>query len=661
MVIIMDTDAAWERFQKSDTAFTKASVDGKLDTIAAQLQEISTDMSRVISVVPKIMGDESAIENAPPEEEDDEDPLAMFLDEGGDESEDMPPQEEDMGAPEEEPDMGGEGPDTGEEPDMEEEEPVTKAEDEDDDMDEEAEMESEEPPVEEVSEEISEGPEEISGEPVEGAPAEEEAPEEVSEEVDIVPEEEPVEAIEPAGQEGLPPEGVPDLTDEINADQPDGLLNIYDRFVEGMKAAAHQAVESGHMSQVGNLAGAQNAIDVIWKSQIAPVMDQMNGDDRFTKSCETPKRFIKSERDAMNGKLMSDEIASSHEVTPEKCSDEGSENGSGTPAPGSAPDAPEGTIPEKGAPHALNNEPEHIAKSCEDGEPVEKSCDGESVEKSASPPDDGQGMTPIEKSEGAATAGIEGYSNEKYSDGEEDVQLPYADPIKKSMPSFKEVMAQPEEDRFMMMAELRHGPHMSSEQFMKSWYGDIEPVAKSMTAGEEPEGTTPFEGSIEKSDEPNGDIAPAGDGAIEKSTGQQIDEVNGAFEKTDTGITDVGEELQGPVDEKSASTGLDCVEHSMKKSEDNPNGKPIATFKDMMAFRKSMDTPVSRPGSEATVNGNKGRPESNVVDYMGSIKKSMDGSDRREKVRMGYGVDPRKVVESDWAEYRLYKDRNSFN
>ena len=58
-----DIDEAWEQFLRSDSSFMKASVEGKLDTIAAQLQELTTDNKRLTEIIPKIMGDQTAIEN----------------------------------------------------------------------------------------------------------------------------------------------------------------------------------------------------------------------------------------------------------------------------------------------------------------------------------------------------------------------------------------------------------------------------------------------------------------------------------------------------------------------------------------------------------------------------------------------------------------------
>ena len=118
----MDHDVAWDQFKKESTErVQKTSIAGKLDTIAAQLNEIQTDTSRVAELAPKILGDESAVDEANQAAPDMGgsggdmgDALGSLL--GGGESpeesapeespEEMPPAgEESMGA-----DMGGEPP-----------------------------------------------------------------------------------------------------------------------------------------------------------------------------------------------------------------------------------------------------------------------------------------------------------------------------------------------------------------------------------------------------------------------------------------------------------------------------------------------------------------------------------------------------------------------
>ena len=665
-----DIDEAWEQFLKSDSSFMKASVEGKLDTIAAQLQELTTDNKRLTEIIPKIMGDQTAIENGQSAADmmlggqSPEDILGSIQDEAAPaEEEGMPPEEE---LPEEGAEEVPEGAvEKAEEDDDEAKREVSEEELPEEDSEPEPETEAEPEPEEVDIEEYAEGPEDEVEMSVTEVPQDDtgaispamDVPDQ--QDVESVGEEPPVEEIQPAGQEGLPPEGVPDLTDEINATQPDGLLNVYDRFIEGMKRAAQQAVANGDLAGVSNLAGAQNAIDAIWRTQVAPTMDGINGTDDFTKSCEA-KPIVKSS-DCMNGSKMSDTIESSHEVNPSKTSTEGEENTTGHDNTATTAPAPEGMVADTEAPHALNNDTTTVGSS-----------DPASFEKAvpAEPPEDGQGMEPVEKS----LSDLEGY-DQPYADKDKD--LPYADPIRKSVPSFREVMAEPKEERFMKMAEIRRGPNLPMEAFLKKWYGDS--VTKSMTEGQPMEGTNPVEGADETSFEKEGGAMTAGtegasnpvytDNPVEKSTAGQagpstdveevmksedmIDDVNAAFEKCDsasTGTKSVEEEMKGPVNRQSKDTGLEDVESAMKKSMEN--GKPIASFHDMMAFKKSVsrfETP--RPDSVATVNGDVRRPDE-------SFRKSAVSG---PVVRMGYGVRHEDVVAQDIAEYKLYKAQKGFN
>ena len=86
-----NVDEAWNQFKKSSESIAKASVNEKLDTLAAQLNEVQTDTKRLAQIVPKIMGDESAIDQANAGAMD---PMAMM---GGE----MPPMDggEEGGAP----------------------------------------------------------------------------------------------------------------------------------------------------------------------------------------------------------------------------------------------------------------------------------------------------------------------------------------------------------------------------------------------------------------------------------------------------------------------------------------------------------------------------------------------------------------------------------
>ena len=692
----MDVDEAWERFQKSEepyTSFRRSSIDGKLDTIAAQIQEMSTDLNRVADIVPQVMGDRGALEA------DEQDPIDMVL---GDDSPDlssltqqmgggMPPEGAPEGAPEEAPAEGGPVEETEE---VSEEEEVEKASD-DDGMDDVRES------AEELDEEVSEMPDADPGDDPEDAatgmpepPAEGVAVSVTDDtpEGDVTVTEVSEESAEPVedmgmreGQEGIPVEGgAPDLLDEINENQPEGLLNVYDRFIEGMKAAAHQMVDSGRLGEVSNLAGAQNAIDNIWRTQVLPLTEPIMKSGDGMKEINTGKQ--------------EDGIQSAHEVPLPAPDTEGEANTTATDNDATQAPASEGRTTAQ-APHALDNDTTTVGS--ENLPSFRKAVPAEPVA-------DGQGMEPVEKS----LDELEGVPDD-YADPVKDDD--YTDPIRKSVPSFREVMVAPKEERFMKVAEMRHGPHKSLDQFLKSWYGDevADPgegeigdngnFGKSMTAAPAEPDEDSFQGSVEKScdgegfdkaihgSQPpsqeirdgedrhasesmaksegamtagsEGAVNPVyGDEVAKSTAGQagpsmsmekscdQLSDVDGAFGKSaDTGTTPVGDELQGPECDGSADTGAKDVDSAMKKSMEN--GKPLPSFQEMMSFRKSMPYAPARPSAIASVNGDITRPEES------SFRKA---APQKPVVRMGFRQDPRKVVERDLEEYRIYKTQRGY-
>lgn len=63
-VLTMDTDEAWERFSRDTVPVEKSSVTEKLDTLAAAVNDMRTDVERTAQVVPQILGDEAAVDTA---------------------------------------------------------------------------------------------------------------------------------------------------------------------------------------------------------------------------------------------------------------------------------------------------------------------------------------------------------------------------------------------------------------------------------------------------------------------------------------------------------------------------------------------------------------------------------------------------------------------
>ena len=85
---------------------------------------------------------------------------------------------------------------------------------------------------------------------------------------------------------------------------------------------------------------------------------------------------------------------------------------------------------------------------------------------------------------------------------------------------------------------------------------------------------------------------------------------------------------------------LDDVDE-VKKSADELPGKPMMSFAELVAMKKA-----ERPPASAGFDAQRLRPD------LASITKSATPS---EPIMLGHGVDPAKVVEKDWEEYKLYK------
>ena len=106
-------------------------------------------------------------------------------------------------------------------------------------------------------------------------------------------------------------------------------------------------------------------------------------------------------------------------------------------------------------------------------------------------------------------------------------------------------------------------------------------------------------------------------------------------------LDDVGHEKRSTEHTVKPGTGLLDDVKEMKKSVQD-NGKHIMSMKELMSIRKS----GQRPDAITSTSGEIIHHE--LGDH---ITKSATGP----SVRMGHGVDPHKVTENDWAEYKIYK------
>lgn len=64
MILMDESDIAWEAFKKGSQTFSKSSLADKLDTLSAQMNEIQTTSARLASIVPQLMGDSTALDAA---------------------------------------------------------------------------------------------------------------------------------------------------------------------------------------------------------------------------------------------------------------------------------------------------------------------------------------------------------------------------------------------------------------------------------------------------------------------------------------------------------------------------------------------------------------------------------------------------------------------
>ncbi len=64
MVLMNESDIAWEKFSKDTESFSRSSLIDKLDALSSQMNELQTTSSRLASIVPQLMGDSAALDAA---------------------------------------------------------------------------------------------------------------------------------------------------------------------------------------------------------------------------------------------------------------------------------------------------------------------------------------------------------------------------------------------------------------------------------------------------------------------------------------------------------------------------------------------------------------------------------------------------------------------
>lgn len=621
----MDIDEAWDAFQKS-RSIKKTSIAEKLDTIAAQLNEIQTDSARTAELVPKILGDDAAIE-ASNAEMPGMDPSMMGM--GGAPSMD--------GAVPGAEDMSPDGMDLGADEGMIED--------------------TETPPMEE----------EVPEAPVEGDVPETGEPEPVEDMGSDLP----MDDLGSGAEDVLPEEST---TEDIGAGANgtmDALINmLHEKVDEGnmadVKALADAIDQLG--GSAGDLGVTENYVPELGQPPIP--MDTVGTESTFKSADGAGAAPVDSSvtvptqasEDDSNESLVEKVLEILNEAQVEIA-----ETLEGDAPEEESSDEPEGTLeieveaePEEQAEEESSEENSPEADLSEDGEAPFTECDcehseksvgdlsfreiyaarqnghdliSEYVQKSAGETNgynefDPWGLTRrsdmFAKADGAMSTGDNGASKATMAD---DVSLGTA-PIKESATVADEVQ-KPQ--------EKMSGKHDGTDSDTVA--DDLkEPMdhMKGNASGGEP---------LDDVDEKKG----ASDHSV--GGGEPLDDVD---EKKGTSDHEVGDsDLLDDIDEeKNASEGsakggdlLDDVDELKKSSADA--GIQIMSLREMMAFKKAGMSGSSRPDCIATVGGELERPE------LGNLKKSSDS----EPVRMGRGVDPHKVVEADWAEYNLYKAR----
>lgn len=629
----MDIDEAWNAFQES-RSIKKASISEKLDTIAAQLNEIQTDSSRTAELIPKILGDDSAIEasnaQAPPM-----DP-SMMGGMGG-----MPPMGEDPmgGAVPGAEDMGPGGMDLGT----------------GDGMTDDIEM-----PMDE------ETPEEPLGD--EGAPAD-------------------------MGM-GMPEEG---LGGDVPVDEglPTGDMSPVD---EGMAGAGdtvdvlmeilHQKVDERDMASVKALADAieQMSGEVVAGDGLGAPMEDIplengplvdEGMDFGKSAALSGAGPVEQDVSVPTQASANDANKSDLEKVMDVLSDAQAEvaeimNG----------DAPEEPPVEGEVEIEIEAEPEESSEEESEDKP-----EPEEAEEEKSPEADlsDKGEAPFKENadECGADMPMTAPSTKSAMDlsfrevlmAKLNGQDLVADFVQKSggeSEGYSEIDPWGVTRRSQMFAK-NNGSMGVGDSGASNPTEPTEPVKLSATVADEVEdpkskmsgkhdgtdSTTVADDIKEPMDHTKGSAnggEPLDDVGEKKGTsdhsvagGVPLDDVD---EKKGTSDHKVGDDdLIDDVDEKKGTSdhsvkGGDLLSelHNVRKS-CMDTGIEVPSMRDMLSVKKAQRYEPSRPDATVTLNGDLERPE------LGKLQKSLSP----EPVRMGQGVDPHKVVEADWAEYNLYK------
>jgi len=637
----MNLDEAWDAFQEM-RSIKKASVAEKLDTLAAQLNEIQTDTKRTAELVPKILGDDSAIE-ASNALSPDVDPTMMG-------------------------DMGGAPPMDGAIPGAEEMSPDGMDLGTGDGMIDNSEL----PPQEEGGVPTEDLMEESTAMPTpEGAPDVGDAnlPEE---EMPLAPEmglEAPEEAIEPP----------------MEMDMGGGAGDT----IGALRNMLHEMVDQGNMTNVKALADA---------------IEQLGGAGGMPAPMEAPMPMEAPvdagiPMDINGGDIPPMEGTTTEEPPAEDTSSEGKSSDSGSDSDSDSSDSDSSDDDEKptstkksadgtDAPPVLNEQP--VQASDDDANKSLTEQVGEILSEAVS-----EVMEAVSGEEPEAVAEVsveESPEADLSEEGEEPFKEGCADTMKGADTHITQKSARNVEDltfKEMLEARMNGGDAMlpfiqksvKEGTFTESdpWgitrrlsmfksgtmADDVASPSDVMSGKHDGTDSDTVADDLKEPDDHTKGSAPGGemldDVDEEKSSsehsvegGDKIDEVEEKKGESDHTVAD--EDLLDDIDEDKGTSDhpseskdlLDEVKPARKSAQDT--GLQMRTIQELMAIRKSRGINPSRPDAVSSVGGDLERPE------LGKVQKSVTP----EPVRMGYGVDPHKVVEADWAEYKLYMAHKGF-
>lgn len=711
-----DVDEAWTQFKKNSESIAKASVNEKLDVLAAQLNEVQTDTKRLAEIVPKIMGDETAIDEANAGAMD---PMAAM---GGE----MPPADAGIGGEEMPPEEG-----TGDE----------------------MMPEGEEMPPEEGA-----MPEEGAGELPPDVGGEEMPPEaDVGADLD----DELIGGDEDMEDLGPETEGLPELDEGTGGDND---------VVETLKDALQEALDNDQMGLVSKIAdaiaklqGSSNGSEDILSGNedvsdesisVADILgdegsteppvavgEESEGAEEETPSAEEPP--------ASDSESESDDEVKKSAIAKEGSGAQGNPAPSGEPIDGAV--VTEDTqVADSGTDEVKAKVMEAVAEGLDEALgtdeeiPAEKECEEESEEKNEEIAEN-----PFEECKTMKSAlkfaehtsfrdllsikksrhfGIDGkpaldafkkmdnslsqldsespdvamVSEEKPEDADEETE----EITLEDVDSAKDVTDAPDAlEPGVRTEELGEGASEVDDGVV-SEADQIDEVGEPINAGGTTEGldtpvdNTTVDGLSEGDEEEDkeleefgksstldevkdakslakegkstdhGDLlddvgekkSPSGSAEPKPTITDDVDEKKGKGTAENPGdllddidakkgegsaknvpdmLDDVGHEKRATEHTVRPGTGLLDDVKEVKKSDTSENGKHIMSMKEMMAIRKS----GQRPDAVTSTSGDITRPE------LGNpIRKTAT----EPAVKMGRGVDPHKVVENDWAEYKVY-------